>query len=122
MAEAFKLTRQVGIETAGFFMFGFPGESAEEMEETIAFAKDIDPDYASFHAAIPYPGTKLVEGRKGKGMFPDIRLSEYPPEFISKMVKKAYLGFYLRPKHILSSLSRPKPLLNQIKLFYNFIK
>jgi anaerobic magnesium-protoporphyrin IX monomethyl ester cyclase len=120
--EGFALTRKAGIATAGFFMFGFPEETEAEMKETISFAREINPDYASFHAAIPYPGTKLVEGKGGQGMFPDINLSSYPREFISKLVKQAYLEFYFRPKHILSTLFRPKLLLNQVKLFYNFIK
>lgn len=122
IAEGFALTHQAGIATAGFFMFGFPGESKEEMAETIAFARELDPSYASFHAAIPYPGTELVRGKGGQGMFPDIALSDHPKAIISGLVKKAYLAFYLRPRRIFSALRRPKQLLNQAKLFYNFIK
>ncbi|MEA3492770.1 MAG: radical SAM protein [Candidatus Margulisiibacteriota bacterium] len=102
-----KLTKEAGIKTAGFFMFGFPGETKQEMEQTIEFAKELDVDYASFHAVIPYPGTKITKA---------------PDESVSKLVKKAYINFYFRPIRIISALLRPKLLFNQVKLFYNFIR
>ena len=36
--EAFRLTHEAGIETVAYFMLGSPQETAETIEETIAFA------------------------------------------------------------------------------------
>ncbi|MGB9613862.1 MAG: B12-binding domain-containing radical SAM protein, partial [Candidatus Margulisiibacteriota bacterium] len=58
ITEAFAWTKRAGIAVAGFFMLGFPEETEEEMNETISFAQKLNPDYASFHVVIPYPGTK----------------------------------------------------------------
>ena len=120
--EVFKVTKELGISTAAFFMFGFPNETVDEMNETINFAKKINPDYASFHHVISYPGTKLFEGTRSEEMFPDVNFSEYSREFILKIEKSAYKKFYLRPRYLISTLFRPKQLLKQLKLFYNIIK
>ncbi len=64
--QGIKLTKEVGIDTACFFMFGFPSESKQEMEETISFAKELNPTYASFHIAIPYPETEFYDNMKSK--------------------------------------------------------
>lgn len=105
--KGISMTKEAGIETAGFFMFGFPGETQQEMEQTIKFAKELNVDYASFHAVIPYPGTQITKA---------------PETSVSKLVKKAYIKFYLRPGRVISALLRPKLLFNQVKLLYNFIK
>jgi len=109
-----KMTRKAGITSLGFFMLGFPGETEEEMKATISFAKEIDPDFASFHAFVPYPGTKIVANNPGACLTPD--------KNVDKLARKAFRQFYLRPSYILATLLRPKQLLNQLKLFYNFIK
>lgn len=67
--NAFALCREVGIETRGYFMVGMPGSTPEDDLATIAFAKDVDPDWAQFTIATPYPGTQLFEEAEQWGKF-----------------------------------------------------
>ncbi len=66
---AFQLCREVGIETRGYFMVGMPGSTPEDDLETIAFAKEVDPDWAQFTIATPYPGTQLFDEAEQWGKF-----------------------------------------------------
>ncbi len=54
-----KLFKKYGIKTKGFFMYGFPGETEEQMERTFEFAKFLNLDYASFFLATPLPKTEM---------------------------------------------------------------
>lgn len=49
------------VFTTGFFMLGFPTESAAEMEQTVRFAVDSRLHTALFFTVIPFPGTVLGE-------------------------------------------------------------
>jgi hopanoid biosynthesis associated radical SAM protein HpnJ len=49
----------LGIMIHGTFILGLPGESKETIEETIAFAADINPHTIQVSLAAPYPGTEL---------------------------------------------------------------
>ncbi len=46
---------------------GLPGDTRETVRETIDFAKELNPDFAIFYAAIPYPGTQLAAMVEAKG-------------------------------------------------------
>ncbi len=50
---------ELGIKIHGTFILGLPGESRETIQETIAFAKEINPHTMQVSLAAPYPGTFL---------------------------------------------------------------
>jgi radical SAM superfamily enzyme YgiQ (UPF0313 family) len=58
---AFRNMRQAGIRSFAFFIFGYPGESLKTMEQTVEYAVALDPDFANFYPAVPYPGTALYD-------------------------------------------------------------
>jgi radical SAM superfamily enzyme YgiQ (UPF0313 family) len=58
---AFRNMRDAGIKSFAFFIFGYPGESEKTMELTTEYALELDPDFANFYPAVPYPGTALYE-------------------------------------------------------------
>lgn len=58
-AYAFKWCRQLGIVTAANFMIGLPEDTAETIQDTIAFAKKLEPDYVQFTLTTPFPDTGL---------------------------------------------------------------
>lgn len=63
---AFRYAKDLKIQTLADFMLGSPGETREDLEETIRFAKRLNPDYAQFSITTPYPGTDLYrEALKG---------------------------------------------------------
>lgn len=68
-----KLIHQSGIETACFFIMGFPESGRDEMRNIVQLAKRLNPTYALFHVAAPYPGTKLYEQVKND---PNVRFSD----------------------------------------------
>jgi len=59
--EAVRLCREVGIKTKAYYMFGFPTETAEEMEQTLAHARDLNTDIACFLLVKAYPGTEMYQ-------------------------------------------------------------
>ena len=50
---------ELGIKIHGTFILGLPGETRETIEETIRFAKEINPHTLQVSLAAPYPGTFL---------------------------------------------------------------
>jgi anaerobic magnesium-protoporphyrin IX monomethyl ester cyclase len=108
--------RSAGVEIMGNFMYGFPGETREELKATLDYALGLDLDYASFYVYTPYPGSALYEELLGKGIIRkedhrqfdkfdyDNRLSEATPKELYWLVRKSLLAFYLRPRVIRSLL------------------
>lgn len=57
--RAVGLFRDKGIETAGFFMVGYPGETEESIAETLRLAVDLPLDDISINVPYPLPGSPL---------------------------------------------------------------
>ena len=60
---AFRNMRDAGIKSFAFFIFGYPGETLETMDHTDHYAIELDPDFANFYPAVPYPGHGAVRRR-----------------------------------------------------------
>ena len=96
--------------STGYFIFGFPDETAEEMEETIRFACESKLHIASFFYLTPFPGTEAAQIARGKGVTLDEQLHDYstlhanltnePEDVLRRMRKKAYRKFYMNPGRI----------------------
>jgi hopanoid biosynthesis associated radical SAM protein HpnJ len=52
---------ELGITIHGTFILGLPGETRETIEETINFAREINPHTIQVSLAAPYPGTFLFK-------------------------------------------------------------
>lgn len=111
--EAFRICREVGMISYGFFMFGLPDDTEETMQETIDFAKKCNPDVAKFGIMVPLPSTPVYEQWKGKYIISEdwnnynfhkgTFIYNHPTlshAIINKYYKKAYREFYLRPTYI----------------------
>jgi hopanoid biosynthesis associated radical SAM protein HpnJ len=59
----------IGIVIHGTFIMGLPGETKETIEETIAFAREINPHTIQVSLAAPYPGTELYRQAMENGWF-----------------------------------------------------
>jgi anaerobic magnesium-protoporphyrin IX monomethyl ester cyclase len=59
--EAARICRKYGIRIWANYMLGLPTETEEEIKETIAMLKEIDPDYYSPAYYTPYPGNDLYK-------------------------------------------------------------
>jgi radical SAM superfamily enzyme YgiQ (UPF0313 family) len=75
--RAVGMIKKSGIEIAGFFMLGLPGETVESMEETIRFAIRLNPDYAKATILVPFPGTRIYNEFEQKGLIKTKDWSRY---------------------------------------------
>jgi anaerobic magnesium-protoporphyrin IX monomethyl ester cyclase len=53
--------REAGIHACYFLQFGYPGESWNELRETIAFVRETRPDDIGISFSYPLPGTAFYE-------------------------------------------------------------
>ncbi|MFC1974501.1 B12-binding domain-containing radical SAM protein [Chloroflexota bacterium] len=121
--EAVRITREVGMQTVGYFMIGSPGESTDTISKTIEFAKRLKIDFAQFAITTPFPGSELynlyLEGGRGSVSWDDFIYwkagAPVSPVFeseglsrhdLQRWVKRAYREFYLRPAYLWQRLQR----------------
>lgn len=102
---AFKNMREAGIRSFAFFIFGYPGETPKTMEQTIEYAIELDPDFANFYPAVPYPGTALYEKCVRESLLPSEAMNEW-----SKMEYSYYLlrGNGLDERIVMDAINRAK--------------
>jgi hopanoid biosynthesis associated radical SAM protein HpnJ len=62
--------RDLGITVHGTFILGLPGETKETIQETIRFAREINPHTIQVSVAAPYPGTELYQQAMARGWLP----------------------------------------------------
>jgi radical SAM superfamily enzyme YgiQ (UPF0313 family) len=102
---AFKNMRDAGIRSFAFFIFGYPGETLQTMDQTIAYAITLDPDFANFYPAVPYPGTALYEKCIRESLLPEDMRNDW-----SKMEYSYYLlrGNGLDEQVVMTAINRAK--------------
>ena len=122
--------RKYGIEIAGFFMIGFPGETREEVNQTTDFALTAPLDTIFISIVAPYKGTVLREdiqnGRFGMAdsetldaldqLFPIIHNKSLPTETLRRIQMNAYWRFYVKPRSMLNLAKRLTNLRNVKKV------
>ena len=84
--RAVHLFSRAGIGTAGFFMVGYPGETAESIEKTFDLVLSLPLDEAWFTIPLPLPGTPLFDRVADLASWDDWEVSSqvkfvYPSEF-----------------------------------------
>ncbi len=62
--EMIQLSGQAGIETGTFIMVGYPGETREDLEQTIQHLLQANPDHYTITLAYPITGTDLFNETK----------------------------------------------------------
>jgi hopanoid biosynthesis associated radical SAM protein HpnJ len=103
--------RKVGIKVHADFIIGLPGETRETIKETIAYAKEMDPETLQVSVAHAYPGTEMYEWFRGNGVILNTTMSDelgqqlpmanFPHLSGAEMldwVHKFYDEYYFRPK------------------------
>ncbi len=59
--KGIEIFRNNGLDCAGFFIVGYPGETVDTIEETFHFALSLGLDEISFNVPYPLPGSSLYE-------------------------------------------------------------
>jgi len=67
VVKASKMMRRKGIGSHGFFIIGFPGETMQQIRNTLDFSRRLDLDRISCFIANPLPGTELLRVCREKG-------------------------------------------------------
>jgi hopanoid biosynthesis associated radical SAM protein HpnJ len=134
----------LGIKIHGTFIVGLPGETKETLQETIAFAKEINPHTIQVSLAAPYPGTFLYDQAVREGWL-DVEHAELIDEHgvqiaplhyphlshteIFESVETIYRKFYFRPSKIASILNEmirsPQMMKRRLREgveFFHFLK
>lgn len=135
--KAVRLLREVGIESAGYFMIGNLEETEETINQTIKFAIELDPDYAQFTKATPYPGTAMYNQLKSENRIitdnwdyydsflnsrPVFRHKNLSAKEIDHKIKEAYQRFYWRPQYMIRRLKAIRSSREVVNLIKNGIK
>lgn len=121
--KTFELTKKHGIRTIASVALGMPGDTRKSIEDTIKFVKSLDPNYAIFSLATPYPGTdfytKSVENNliktndwsKFSLLTPVIETVDCSLNELKKLQKKAFRDFYARPLYLIRQTWMDGPIL-----------
>jgi anaerobic magnesium-protoporphyrin IX monomethyl ester cyclase len=82
-----------GIETAGYFIIGFPGETRAQIEHTLRFALDLRLDRVYIFMYTPLPGTPLAERAIAEGLVREGFDYEQENNYFQPSVKLPDLGW-----------------------------
>ena len=114
-------TKRQGIKVLGFFLFGFPGETSQTIEDTIKFSLDLPLDYALFSILLPMPDTDIYAYYRERGLgdyWAEYTLDDSKTDLIefigtevtraetAKYALEAYRRFYFRPRIIWNRLRK----------------
>jgi radical SAM superfamily enzyme YgiQ (UPF0313 family) len=124
--NVFRMTKDAGIACMAFFILNSYGETRETIEKTLAFAKELDPDFLNFELFKPFPG---IEMRRQIENDPSCRIDEniwndwneftvgnqifyvqndLDEAYLKNVYERAIKGFYLRPAFIFKSMLNMK--------------
>ena len=120
MVRSLNASRAAGLRSVGTFVIGLPGESEASIRDTVAFAKTLPLDFASFNIATPRFGTTFRKIMKEQGTIDAARMvldssrtkpawleetesdgDTLPNEMIYQLQRFAITSFYLRPGYLL---------------------
>jgi anaerobic magnesium-protoporphyrin IX monomethyl ester cyclase len=134
--------RKVGILIHGCFMVGNPGETKETMQQTLTYAKELNPDTVQFYPVMVYPGTEAYQWYKEQGYLTTenyklwltceglhncvINLPGITSKELVEFCDQARKEFYLRPKYIVYKIQQmirhPQEIRRTLKSFRTFAR
>lgn len=134
--KAIKITKEAGITSVAYFMIGTPGETLDDINKTIDFAKKLNPDAVNFSITIPMPGTEMFDtankiGNIKANSFRDFDFSKYPifeshdlPKGkVFELHSRADREFYFRINYLMSQIfsirRRPKEAFRILTWLFN---
>lgn len=117
ISEKVGMIETAGIETHGFLLIGFPGETRREILDTVKLGRSLNLTSIRFFIAAPLPSTRLREEAEAQNALVDtrvdspllrfccaaVRTPEFGPAFLKKIRWRGWLaathidrGLYLR--------------------------
>ncbi|MDD5109285.1 MAG: radical SAM protein [Candidatus Omnitrophica bacterium] len=102
------LLEKIGVVVQANYIYGFPNETEESVHNTLAYAKNLNSMFASFHIFTPQPGTSVFNDFKDKLFQVDWQDFNYSrlvwkhdnlsKEFLEGMFNRSYIEYYFRLK------------------------
>jgi radical SAM superfamily enzyme YgiQ (UPF0313 family) len=129
LPEKISLLKRSGINVGGFFMIGFPGETRDDILQTVNLAVSLDIDVAAFSVLVPLPGSDIfarlhpdVASRFTDCVFQNAEnhLAEVPPQELHAIAGKAFIRLSLKPSRALFFLSNLNSLHKLVHLGASF--
>ena len=122
--DAFDICHRIGIKTLAYFMMGNPGETLDDVKDTLRLSQRIKPDFMQMTILSPFPATKYYLDALKDGVCKTDVWREYagniqdnfrPPlwsqpggiysrEELESHLRWFYGKFYLHPKFILDRI------------------
>lgn len=100
--NAFNLCKERNIRRAATFIIGLPGETENDIMNTVDFAINIDCTFASFNVAEIRPGTEWSHNPE--------QIKLLPRKELEKIRNKVIRKFYLRPSYIFNRFKEIRTL------------
>lgn len=118
-----KNSRDAGLIVNGCFILGLPNDTSDSMQNTIDFAKKLNPDTAQFYPLMAYPGTEAYRWAKDSDMLHSEDYSEFlrddgshstnmkgpggmSRDELLKWCDKARKEYYLRKEYVFYKLAQ----------------
>ncbi|HKZ40093.1 MAG TPA: radical SAM protein, partial [Candidatus Hodarchaeales archaeon] len=109
--DAFKISREEGIQTACSFLLGIPGETMDEMNMTFKFARKLDPDWCRFNIYVAVPGSPLYKEVMEKGLYDRVedfaayvKTAEFNYESLLEVQRRFHRNFNRSPRRVLRKM------------------
>lgn len=109
--EIIKYCNNNNVSLVANYIFGLPGDSRENILNTIKYAKKLNTRIAAFCICTPYPGTVFYEKIKDKiyehdfekytTTNPIFKIEGLSREELLRLLEKAYVSYYFRPAWLL---------------------
>ena len=114
--KIFRLARQINLSTASLFLLANPYETTEDVEKSIALAKEIKPDILQISFFTPYAGSVAYEEFKDlinrdspEVMYhynvPSLNFSKIPGDKLKAYYSKFYKDVLFTPGYVVRHLS-----------------
>jgi anaerobic magnesium-protoporphyrin IX monomethyl ester cyclase len=121
--QAFQLSKEHKIRTIASVVLGMPGDTKDSIKRTVNFVRELNPSYAVFSLATPYPGTRFYKESVEKNLIkvkdwskftllaPVLDTVDCSLDELKKLQYKAFRNFYLRPGYIIRQAWMDGPIL-----------
>jgi radical SAM superfamily enzyme YgiQ (UPF0313 family) len=120
--QSFLWAKAAGLQITAHVILGYPGENEKDIQTTVKFVKKLDPDFAQFYTAVPFPGSALYTECLDRSLlvssdwtrfeqnYSVIKTRDLSPERIELLRRKAFREFYLRPSKVWKTAKRFRSL------------